>query len=411
MNTFNRSLGLAILLSISCSVLYGQTEITRHSIYFAFDQWTINAEEESRIDSVLNLQDGRIQEIILVGHTDSIGSLSYNWKLSEKRVLAIKELLQRKGRKEALISMDYQGEIAPVVDNQTALGRQRNRRVEMIIRSFSPLEEPMPPSVYLEESTAAAKPPSPLKKDTVLLIDDVRVVISNSDFQQYGECLTIKPILSGTEARELGLTTLTTDNDLLVSCGMIDLKLSPPCTDCFDKPIKVQFPVHAYEECDVCRQGRVYNVAEGDRWTERGNERIRKVQIEGRSYYEMLIECPGTKNCDCKQNGQPVKFKVPRKYTIQKLEVVYDCPIANYPFSFKKNKASGELPCILTDKEAFVYLTATRGEETIQLDHIPLTEFEHVFWKKCKAVRGENRLLFFKTWEYKTYSKYRIDIP
>jgi len=410
MKIFYRPLGLAILLIAASSALYGQTEVTRHSIYFAFDQWTINAEEESRIDSLIRLLRGEVQEIILVGHTDSIGSLSYNWELSEKRVLAIKELLLQKGFQDALISVDSQGETAPVVDNQSALSRQRNRRVEMVIRSFSPLEEPVPPSVHIEESTSGILP-SPPKGDTILKIDGARIVLSKADFYKFEDCLRIRPVLSGTDARELDLTTITTENDLLVSCGMIDLQLDPPCTGCFDKPIKVQFPVNVSSKCDVCRQRRVYDVAEGNRWSERPNERIRKVQIDGRYYYEMLIECPGTKNCDCKQNGQPVKFKVPRKYTIQKLQVVYDCPIANYAFSYKKNKASGQLPCILTDKEAFVYLTATRGEETIQLDHIPLTEFEHAFWKKCKAVRGENRLLFFRTWEYKTYSKYRIDIP
>ncbi|MEM1219715.1 MAG: OmpA family protein, partial [Bacteroidota bacterium] len=260
---------LSILFSLPLSA---QIETTYHSVYFAFDEYTITPEEAIKIDSVLRLTTGKLLTITVVGHTDSIGSQTYNWQLSEKRVLNTRALLLEKGISPNLILMAYEGETKPAVGNQSETGRQLNRRVELwITYLLSPLEEPGPPSVHVEESTSTDILPPPLKGDTVLLMDGVRIVLSKADFDKFEDCLRIRPVLSGTDARELDLTTITTQNDLLVSCGMIDLQLDPPCTGCFDKPIKVQFPVNVASECDVCRQRRVYDVAEGNRWSERSD--------------------------------------------------------------------------------------------------------------------------------------------
>ena len=63
------------------------------------------------------------------GHTDSIGSESYNQTLSEKRANAIMEYLVNKGIDSGTFEVKGYGESDPIDSNETAEGRQKNRRV------------------------------------------------------------------------------------------------------------------------------------------------------------------------------------------------------------------------------------------------------------------------------------------
>jgi len=67
------------------------------------------------------------------GHTDSVGSASYNQTLSENRAGAVRSyLLQRGVDANRLAAVGY-GLTRPVADNSTAAGRAQNRRVEVLI--------------------------------------------------------------------------------------------------------------------------------------------------------------------------------------------------------------------------------------------------------------------------------------
>jgi len=67
------------------------------------------------------------------GHTDSVASDEYNQKLSERRAASVQAWLAGKGIEAARLTPRGFGETKPVADNGTAEGRQRNRRVEVII--------------------------------------------------------------------------------------------------------------------------------------------------------------------------------------------------------------------------------------------------------------------------------------
>lgn len=67
--------------------------------------------------------------VVLVGFTDSVGSSSNNLELSRQRAGAVKALLEAKGVKN--ITTAGFGEVMPVADNDTASGREQNRRVEI----------------------------------------------------------------------------------------------------------------------------------------------------------------------------------------------------------------------------------------------------------------------------------------
>ena len=66
------------------------------------------------------------------GHTDSDGSDEYNQVLSEKRANSVKNFLVSQGVTAEITTKGY-GESKPVASNDTAEGKQKNRRVEIII--------------------------------------------------------------------------------------------------------------------------------------------------------------------------------------------------------------------------------------------------------------------------------------
>lgn len=67
------------------------------------------------------------------GFTDSTGSEDSNQMLSERRADAVKRYLVGRGVQPARLTSSGRGENAPVADNESAAGRQQNRRVEVVI--------------------------------------------------------------------------------------------------------------------------------------------------------------------------------------------------------------------------------------------------------------------------------------
>lgn len=67
------------------------------------------------------------------GHTDSVGSEEFNQQLSEKRAAAVRDYLVMQGVPLQNIAARGLGKTMPLVSNDTSAGRQRNRRVELII--------------------------------------------------------------------------------------------------------------------------------------------------------------------------------------------------------------------------------------------------------------------------------------
>lgn len=67
------------------------------------------------------------------GHTDSTGSDELNRKLSEDRADAVRSYLVQQGLPEAGVTAQGFGKSSPVADNSTAAGRQKNRRVEIVV--------------------------------------------------------------------------------------------------------------------------------------------------------------------------------------------------------------------------------------------------------------------------------------
>ncbi len=67
------------------------------------------------------------------GHTDSVGTDEYNMKLSENRANSVRDYLVQQGINTSSIAARGFGESQPVATNDTAAGRQQNRRVELVV--------------------------------------------------------------------------------------------------------------------------------------------------------------------------------------------------------------------------------------------------------------------------------------
>jgi outer membrane protein OmpA-like peptidoglycan-associated protein len=71
--------------------------------------------------------------VLIEGYTDSVGSEDYNQGLSERRADSVKSYLAGQGIGSIRLSAAGKGESDPVASNDSAAGRQQNRRVEVII--------------------------------------------------------------------------------------------------------------------------------------------------------------------------------------------------------------------------------------------------------------------------------------
>ncbi|MCC5989856.1 MAG: OmpA family protein [Pararhodobacter sp.] len=69
----------------------------------------------------------------VIGHTDNVGSASYNNQLSQDRAMAVARVLIANGATASRISVAGRGFSEPVASNNTAAGRAENRRVEIVI--------------------------------------------------------------------------------------------------------------------------------------------------------------------------------------------------------------------------------------------------------------------------------------
>jgi outer membrane protein OmpA-like peptidoglycan-associated protein len=103
-------------------------------ILFPFNSTDILPAGRSNLQELANsLQKYPNSDILIVGHTDSVGTDAYNLDLSQRRAQAASAYLQSLGVPAARVRTEGKGEAEPVVSNDTEEGRQKNRRVEIAI--------------------------------------------------------------------------------------------------------------------------------------------------------------------------------------------------------------------------------------------------------------------------------------
>ncbi|HEV7631637.1 MAG TPA: OmpA family protein [Steroidobacteraceae bacterium] len=73
--------------------------------------------------------------VLIEGYTDSVGSDEFNQGLSQRRAESVQSYLVGQGIGAPRLAASGKGESSPVADNESASGRQQNRRVEVVIRN------------------------------------------------------------------------------------------------------------------------------------------------------------------------------------------------------------------------------------------------------------------------------------
>jgi outer membrane protein OmpA-like peptidoglycan-associated protein len=108
----------------------------RNEILFDFDSAGLRSSSRDELREMADVFN-RYNDttIVVAGHTDSTGSASYNKRLSERRASAVSNYLEDVGVRGSRLDAYGYGESKPKSSNDTASGRQRNRRVELYVRA------------------------------------------------------------------------------------------------------------------------------------------------------------------------------------------------------------------------------------------------------------------------------------
>ncbi len=107
----------------------------RFILYFLGDSDEFTAESKPEIPKVLKEIAGHPSpEIIVVGHTDRVGSLTYNDALSLRRAERVRVQLEKIGIPSEQIRVAGRGEREPLVPTEDEVAEPRNRRVEITVR-------------------------------------------------------------------------------------------------------------------------------------------------------------------------------------------------------------------------------------------------------------------------------------
>lgn len=103
-------------------------------VRFDYDSSNLTTAAKSNLDKLVGVfNEYPDTDILVVGHTDSRGSETYNQGLSERRANSVVSYLKSKGLSSSRLKAVGQGEMTPRSSNETDAGRAQNRRVEFAI--------------------------------------------------------------------------------------------------------------------------------------------------------------------------------------------------------------------------------------------------------------------------------------
>ncbi len=103
-------------------------------VLFDVDRFTLRAAAREKLAKLSGIVLGNPGlRLDVEGHTDSSGGDEHNQKLSENRAGAVRDYLAEQGVPDSSITARGFGKTRPVAPNETAEGRQKNRRVEIVV--------------------------------------------------------------------------------------------------------------------------------------------------------------------------------------------------------------------------------------------------------------------------------------
>ncbi len=101
------------------------------NVYFSFNEFSLDKRSLSELDQIYTfLIENPSLDVRIEGYTDNIGSEDYNKELSAKRALSVYTYLNKKGIDKDRLSYIGYGSSQPIDSNESASGREKNRRIE-----------------------------------------------------------------------------------------------------------------------------------------------------------------------------------------------------------------------------------------------------------------------------------------
>jgi outer membrane protein OmpA-like peptidoglycan-associated protein len=106
----------------------------RFTVYFQFDSDTLTDESRRLVPRILTtVKERSAKDVIVVGHTDRMGTTPENYALGLKRATAVRNLLTAAGLDRSIVDVTSLGESDPVVRTANGQAEPRNRRVEIVV--------------------------------------------------------------------------------------------------------------------------------------------------------------------------------------------------------------------------------------------------------------------------------------
>lgn len=110
--------------------------LTLGDVLFASGSADIQAGANETLNKLVNfLKTYPDRRVLIEGHTDNVGGVAFNRELSQRRAESVKRYLMLRGIAASRLSVMGFGMDKPIATNETALGRQQNRRVEVVIQN------------------------------------------------------------------------------------------------------------------------------------------------------------------------------------------------------------------------------------------------------------------------------------
>ncbi len=103
-------------------------------LLFDFDSSALRAAAQDNLQNLAaSLKQYPNENVLIIGHTDSVGTETYNQSLSERRAQSAAAYLESIGVTPSRVATKGMGETDPIASNATDAGRQQNRRIEVAL--------------------------------------------------------------------------------------------------------------------------------------------------------------------------------------------------------------------------------------------------------------------------------------
>jgi hypothetical protein len=227
-------INLILFFLIKSALCFSQDKI-EETIYFEANRYDLNKKEEAALNSIINeFKNYDVKQIYLSGHTDSDGSVDFNYELSKKRVKTIRNIFLNRGYQIPVTNTNYKGELNPKSLNDINTNKQKNRRVEIsIIYEKEPtiISKKANAGIYTDTKAQSFRF-SALEgvefvgeEGTRIKIQPKSIVDSEGKEIQGEVSLQLKEYYLNSDIILSGLQTLSIEDSLLETAGMIYIKI------------------------------------------------------------------------------------------------------------------------------------------------------------------------------------------